>query len=190
MGEFVIPTSATRFVCVQSDGVFIRQTALRRYKPDVAFALAGQLRFCGYFQTFDFAWFHSVLSVLAFMRRLTHNGFTEGQREQSRFGFQNALSVVQAIGRVFSIFGHLIMPLFKVEPRVCPKCKSPYWNKPNGQRRPHKEARLYGRERKRTVQRITRRLTGFIVRVNSIGPKHVQENQAKGERRSAEECWN
>jgi len=28
--------------------------------------------------------------------------------------------------------GHIWPPRGQEEPRVCPKCKSPYWNKPRG----------------------------------------------------------
>jgi len=36
--------------------------------------------------------------------------------------------------------GHIWLPTSQEEPRVCPRCKSPYWNKPRVRARPGEKA--------------------------------------------------
>jgi predicted Zn-ribbon and HTH transcriptional regulator len=42
---------------------------------------------------------------------------------------------IQLYGYVCERCGHKWVPRHNVEPKVCPKCKSPYWNKPRKKER-------------------------------------------------------
>jgi len=73
------------------------------------------------------------------LKKLFHQKETESKKEEVKEEVEKTREVQQPTQVETAIqtykclrCGHVWVPRKKEKPRVCPKCKSPYWDKPKG----------------------------------------------------------
>jgi predicted Zn-ribbon and HTH transcriptional regulator len=70
------------------------------------------------------------------LKKLFHQKETETKKEEAKEEMAREMQSTQIETTIQTYkclrCGHVWVPRKKEKPRVCPKCKSPYWDKPKG----------------------------------------------------------